>query len=261
MSPCPRKVFHAAVAGALPLGIAIHFGSTDQARVPSVNAVKSTSAKIGLQFSDVRLTADFKDATFSADVRIVADWMLRNNRHESGPFIVADKAGGEMYAFDRSGVLIAKSPALYGKTRSDSLTERQAALPISQVTNADKVTPAGLFRAKGADTVYGKGVVFAEYATTRLTIHQVFLGNKAEGRMARLQSGSLADHRVTFGCINVPAEFISRVVVPFFGGESVLVVLPETQSAGSFFGIEVGETQLAKRYLERWSVLALIRRG
>lgn len=242
MSPCCRNVFHATAAGVIALGIAIHFGSADQNSAPPVRAVKTTP-----QFSAVRLTADFKDATFSADVRIVADWMLRNNKHESGPFIVADKAGGVMYAFDSAGVLIAKSSALYGKTRGDSLTEKQAALSIDQVTNADKVTPAGLFRAKGADTVYGKGVVFAEYARTRLTIHQVFLGNKAEGRQGRMQSASLADHRVTFGCINAPAEFISRVVVPFFGGESVIVVLPEAQSVVSFFGIEdrVVETQLA----------------
>ncbi len=239
MSPWCRKVFHAAAAGSFALGIAIHFGSAETVSAPPAKVAKTT-----LQFSDVRLTADFKDATFTADVRIVADWMLRNNKHESGPFIIADKAGGVMYAFDRAGVLIAKSPALYGKTRSDSLTEKQAAMSISEVTNADKVTPAGLFRAKGADTVYGKGVVFAEYARTRLTIHQVFLGNKAEGRQGRMQSESLADHRVTFGCINAPAEFISRVVVPYFGGESVIAVLPETQSAVSFFGIEDGVVEV-----------------
>lgn len=245
MSASCRKVFHAAAAGFFALGIAVHFGSAVRNSVPPPRTANAT-----LQFFDVPLAADFKGASFSADVRIVADWMLRNNKQESGPFIIADKSGGVLYAFDRAGVLLAKSSALYGKTRGDSLTEKQAALPISQVTNADKLTPAGLFRAKGADTVYGKGVVFAEYARTRLTIHQVFLGNKAEGRLGRLHSASMADHRVTFGCINAPAEFISRVVVPYFGGESVIVVLPEMQSAVSFFGIDevgMGETRVAAR--------------
>lgn len=254
MSRRCRKMFSA--AGAFALLVAVSFGGADDASV-----LPDRFAKAAPRFADLRPAADFKGVAYSADARIVADWMLRNNRHESGPFMVADKTEGVMYAFDRYGVLIAKSAALYGKTRSDSLTEKQAAMSISRVTNADKVTPAGLFRAKGVDTVYGRGVAFAEYAKTRLSVHQVYLGNKAEHRLGRLRSASLADHRVTFGCINVPAEFISQVVVPYFGGESVIAVLPEAQSAGSFFGIGVGETRVVKQHLERGRGPALSRRG
>ncbi len=204
------------------------------------------SAKTEHQFAGKVHRADFKGVTASADARLVADWMVRTNKNRAGPFIIADKAGGTLYAFDREGLLIAKSPALYGKARGDTLTDAQAAKPIAAVTDADKVTPAGLFYAKGVDTHYGPGVVLAEYAMTRISIHQV-VGSGTERRLGRIQSVSLADHRVTFGCINATADFISQVVVPFFGGESVIAVLPEQQAAQSFFGI--ADAGIAKRMI------------
>ncbi len=111
---------------------------------------------------------------------------------------------------------------------------------------------------------------------TRIFIHQVATRNKVEHCLGRLQSTSLADHRVTFGGINAKAEFISTVVVPFFGGDSVIAVLPEGQEVEGIFGIEdadavvmamamaVGRSAGAviwcgEQYLERRRVL--VRRG
>lgn len=219
------------MAGALAVTVAAYFSPA-----ANVYTLPVPAAKIAQQPAVKRPRADFNGVPAGADARIVADWMVRHNKHRAGPFIIADKAGGVMYAFDGAGVLIAKSPALYGKARGDTLTDAQAAKPIGELSDEDKVTPAGLFYAKGVDTRYGSGVVLAEYARTRISIHQV-VNSGTEGRLRRLYSVSLADHRVTFGCINATADFISRVVVPFFGGESVIAVLPEQQGAVSFFGI------------------------
>jgi hypothetical protein len=210
------------VAGALALAVAVNFSP-----VAYVHALPVHSTTIAARFAVASTKADFRNVSAGADARTVADWIVRNNKQQYGPFIIADKAGGVMYAFDGNGVLIAKTPALYGKARSDTLTDAQAAKPIGEVTDDDKITPAGLFYAKGVDTKYGRGIVLAEYATTRISIHQVVTGNRNESRLVRLLSTSLADHRVTFGCINVTAEFISAVVVPYFGGDSVIVVMPE----------------------------------
>ncbi len=73
----------------------------------------------------------------------------------------------------------------------------------------------------------GRGTVFTAYAMTRISIHQVATRNKVEHRLGRLQSTPLADHRVTFGGINATTELIKTVVVPFYGGDSVIAVLPE----------------------------------
>src|SRR5689334_23252159 len=65
---------------------------------------------------------NLRGAAAPSDVRVVADWLLRNNKHQGNPFIVADKVGGLVFAFDASGKLLAKAPALFGKVRSDVLT-------------------------------------------------------------------------------------------------------------------------------------------
>lgn len=227
-----RQECRAALAGTLVLAVAAYFSPVVQHYALPVQAEKTAQ-----QTAIHRPVADFNGIPASKDARIVADWMVRNNKHHAGPFIIADKAGGALYAFDGTGNLIAKSPALYGKARSDNLTEAQAAKPIGELIDADKVTPAGLFYAKGVNTQYGRGIVLAEYATTRISIHQVVVGSGTGGRLGRLHSLSLDDRRVTFGCINATADFISRVVVPFFGRDSVIAVLPELEGAGSFFGI------------------------
>ena len=87
-----------------------------------------------------------------------------------------------------------------------------------------------------ADRV-GRGAVLTAYAMTRISVYQVATRNKVEHRLGRRQSTPLADHRVTFGGINTTTELIKTVVVPLFGGDSVIAVLPEGKGGG-FFGIE-----------------------
>ena len=84
----------------------------------------------------------------------------------------------------------------------------------------------------------GRGTVFTAYAMTRISIHQVATRNKVEHRLGRRQSTPLADHRVTFGGINTTTELIKTVVVPFYGADSVIAVLPEGKGVEGFFGIE-----------------------
>ena len=84
----------------------------------------------------------------------------------------------------------------------------------------------------------GRGAVLTAYAMTRISIHQVATRNKVEHRLGRLQSTPLADHRVTFGGINATTELIKTVVVPFYGRDSVIAVLPEGKGVEGFFGIE-----------------------
>jgi hypothetical protein len=105
---------------------------------------------------------------------------------------------------------------------------------------------------------------------TRISIHQVATRNKVEHRLGRLQSTPLADHRVTFGGINATTELIKTVVVPFYGRDSVIAVLPEGKGVEGFFGIEDADAVVmamgrsagggcGAQYLERRRVL--MRRG
>jgi hypothetical protein len=190
-----------------------------------------------------RLRADMKGATASHDVRLVTDWIMRNNKHRGHPFIVADKVDGFLFAFDANGVLLARAPALFGAMKGDVLTEEQANKTLAETLGADMITPAGVFPAHAYRShSYGESVRFAKYANTNLLIHRA----PGEKRRKLLESSSLRDSHITLGCINVLPEFISKVLVPHFRGESTVVVLPETQSAHMFFAINDATEMVAQ---------------
>jgi len=181
-----------------------------------------------------RLRAELGGVAASADVRMVSDWIMRKNKHKGRPFIVVDKKGGMLFAFEANGHLLAGSPGLFGAMHSDVLTTAQAAKSIDDVGESDKITPAGVFRGEAYKSPsYGNAVRFARYANSNLLIHRAFNSE----RMRLLKSPTLSDRRITYGCINVPPAFMDHVLVTHFGGESTVFVLPENQSARSFFSI------------------------
>ncbi len=181
-----------------------------------------------------RLRADMKGVAASADVHLVVDWMMRNNKHRGHPFIIADKVNSLLFAFDANGALLAKTLALFGAARSDVMTDEQASKPLEGLLPADMITPAGLFVGEAyLSPSYGKSVRFAEYAQTNMLIHRA----PGAKRLTRLQSPPGSGTRITLGCINLRPEFMDKVLMPNFSGESTVVVLPETQSAKSFFAI------------------------
>ena len=64
-----------------------------------------------------------------------------------------------------------------------------------------------------------------------VSIHPVVTTNPKERRLQRLASPTPLDHRITYGCINVPDKFFKNVVRPAFTGTNGIVyVLPETRS-------------------------------
>jgi len=71
-----------------------------------------------------------------------------------------------------------------------------------------------------------------------IALHRVITSNPKEHRLARLTSASLEDKRISYGCINVPADFYDNVVIPaFVGSKGIVYVLPETRSIRAvFFG-------------------------
>jgi hypothetical protein len=190
-----------------------------------------------------RVLVEMRGVIASADVNLVANWIMRNKLHKGHPFIIADKAASLLFAFDGNGGLLAKTPALFGATHSDALTEEQAGKMMDEVLEADKITPAGAFTSEAYDSPsYGESVRFARYANTNLLIHRA----PNAQRLQRLQSATAGDNRITYGCINALPEFVDHVLLPYFSGESTVFVLPEMQSARSFFAINDGADALTQ---------------
>jgi len=64
----------------------------------------------------------------------------------------------------------------------------------------------------------------------------VLARNGREDRLQRLAAASPLDHRITFGCINVPVSFYDRVVHPAFAGAGGIVyILPEIKTIAEVF--------------------------
>ena len=237
------KVFNKAVAGIMAVAIAVNINFATP--VPNARASIPVN-KFTIKQSVERPKADFKGVEASRDIRLVADWQVRQGHGKS--FVMQDKINGLIYAFDGKGVLLAKAPSLYGASGKDLLSEESASKTIAQMTTADKVTPAGVFNAKGVNSSYGFTVDFAEYKTGAIAIHIVYLGTPSENRQGRLDSKSPLDNRISYGCINVPAGFMS-VMKAHFSKDSVVIVLPETQSAESFFPMmDKGDTTTTETY-------------
>ena len=78
-------------------------------------------------------------------------------------------------------------------------------------------------------------MLWLDYAAG-IAMHAVVTSNPAEHRLQRLATASVADNRISYGCINVPAEFFDTVVGPLFGGAGGIVyVLPETRTIDAEF--------------------------
>jgi hypothetical protein len=121
-------------------------------------------------------------------------------------FLMVDKAHGEIILFE-NGKPIFSGPVLTGASMGDRVPPNVLTFPGTHPLTLDqKVTPAGRFtvtsevdpeygRVWNINEIHGKDWDFA--------IHQVFLGIPSEHRDARLLSADVADHHITFGCINV----------------------------------------------------------
>jgi hypothetical protein len=69
-----------------------------------------------------------------------------------------------------------------------------------------------------------------------ISLHPVMSVNAGENRFRRIASADPDQHRISYGCINVPAAFYDGVVLPALGGGSAVVyILPDTKSVREVF--------------------------
>jgi len=165
----------------------------------------------------------------------VTNWVVASHDNGDLPFIVIDKDGAELFAYDASGQPLGQAPVLIGITKGDESSPGVGDRELSNIPVADRTTPAGRFVAKFGPARGHKPVLWVDYADA-VSLHAVITANKKERRLQRLKSATAEDNRITFGCINAPTAFYENVVRPLFmeaGG--VVYVLPDTKSLGEVF--------------------------
>jgi hypothetical protein len=184
------------------------------------------------------LLADFRDVTPSDDVRRVANWSMTTHDHQKMSFIIIDKKQAKVYVFDPAGHLKASAYALLGSAIGDDTVPGIGTKPIALVTPEERTTPAGRFIAQpGTSASRNEDVVWVDYDAA-VSMHRVINFVKAERRLERIVSPDPAEHRISYGCINLPRDFYENAVAPAARTTgAVIYVLPETRTIEQQFGL------------------------
>jgi hypothetical protein len=179
--------------------------------------------------------ANFEREHKSRDARHVADWVVDSGDNRGMPFVIVDKTDAKVFVFDADGRLRGAAPALVGLARGDDSSSGIGDQKLSDMGPEERTTPAGRFVASLGYNVHGKDVLWVDYDTA-VSLHRVITTNPKERRLQRLASSKPLDHRISYGCINVPAKFYDNVVCPAFTGTyGIVYVLPETRSNSETF--------------------------
>jgi hypothetical protein len=177
--------------------------------------------------------ADFGDFTAAIQARRIADRVVLTGETRGMPFLIIDKVAATVSAFDGMGRILGAAPVLLGIARGDSFQPGSAGKNMYHMRIDERITPAGRFMAERGIDDKGKDVLWIDY-DAGIALHAV-LDNPGERRRERLASPSPRDNRISYGCVNVPAEFYDDVVRPLFERTSGIVyVLPEMESARPF---------------------------
>jgi hypothetical protein len=180
-------------------------------------------------------SADFAGTVPSADVRRVADWVVASADHGQHPFAIVDKTQATLYVLAPSGRLIGTSPVLLGLARGDDSEPGIGDKPIAAIRPDERTTPAGRFAAQPGKNLGGDNVIWVDYDAA-VSMHSVRATVASERRLQRLESPDPAEHRISYGCINVPAAFFASVAWPSFAqAGGMIYVLPETRPLADVF--------------------------
>jgi hypothetical protein len=166
----------------------------------------------------------------------LANWVSGTHDNGKRPFAIIDKLGARMFVFAPDGTLLGAAPVLVGLARGDDSQAGIGDKALAAISPKDRTTPAGRFVAKfGPAAGEHKTVLWVDYGDD-IALHPVITTNPKEHRLKRIKSAAAADHRISFGCINVPATFYDKVVLTSFrkrGG--VVYILPDTRPVQEIF--------------------------
>lgn len=222
----PARIVFSAV-----LWLCLAAAAAAQSRTPAIGTGNGNAAPAHLPGAP-----DFAGVQPTADAEALASWILSVADHGQLPFAVIDKRAAQVYVFDGRGRLRGEAPVLLGLAVGDEDVPGIGSLPLSQITPEMRITPAGRFRVQIGRNLKGEDILWVDYDSA-LSLHRVATGNPREARQQRLDSPTVDDNRISFGCINVPARFFDEVVRSQFAGTNGTVyILPETRPASDLFG-------------------------
>ena len=218
----------------LALGLALTPLACTNAFVFSPAAALATIAPLDLPIEPAKV-AFFGDTIPSNDARDIADRVLQSNDHAGGDFFIIDKKQAKLYVFNAAGLLRGSTAVLLGSAEGDDSVPDIGARPLDQVRPHERTTPAGRFVAERGRNLQGEDIVWVDYEAA-VSMHRVRASNVKERRMERLETPSVLDNRISFGCINIPKVFYESVVAPTVAQQgAVIYILPDVKPLHEVF--------------------------
>jgi hypothetical protein len=165
----------------------------------------------------------------------LAAWIMSSGDNAGLPFAIVDKLGARVTVYNARGRLVGAAPALTGLAQGDDSAPGIGERSMSAIRPEERTTPAGRFIAS-LGPAKGEGqVLWIDYGAA-ISMHPVVTGSPKDHRRRRLRSASPEDHRISYGCVNVPANFYRNVVARTFKGtRGVVYVLPDTKPIEDVF--------------------------
>ncbi|MDB5931035.1 MAG: hypothetical protein JWR60_2742 [Polaromonas sp.] len=220
----------------LAIGLpAAHFMKTREAPAPSATATAEPAQQAGRTTAQTPGTANFGAEPASGDARFIANWVARSGDNRAMSFVIIDKKNAKVFVFDPQARLLGATPVLLGAARGDHTVPGIGERPLAQVRPEERTTPAGRFVGEPGRNASGEDVVWVDYDAA-VSMHRVRTGNARDRRLERLATPSIADNRISYGCVNLPAAFYDNVLSPVFRERyGVVYVLPEVRPLREVF--------------------------
>jgi hypothetical protein len=168
-------------------------------------------------------------------VKKMADWVVDSSDNRGAPFMIVDKPEAKVFVFDKTGEMLGTASVLVGLAPGDDSVPGIGTMPLAKITPDMRTTPAGRFVATLGHDLGKLNVLWVDYATA-ISLHRVINTKPAERRLDRIVSKVPADHRISYGCINVPIKFFDSVVDPTFKDtHGIVYILPEVKEVRAVF--------------------------
>jgi len=174
----------------------------------------------------------------------VVRWVTMTNDNGKLPYIVIDKPNANLTLFDANGNVLGQAPVLLGIPRGDDSSPGIGGKSLSEMGPAEKTTPAGRFVAKYGAADGHKKILWVDYADA-VALHPVVTTNKKERRLQRLNSPTIDDNRISFGCNNVPTAFYAKTITPAVKKSVVVYILPDAKPIEKVFPALYADAYLA----------------
>jgi hypothetical protein len=179
-------------------------------------------------------------SVLSPDAQTALEQVLASADNAGAPFVVIDKRRARLWVFDAQGRPGGSTPVLLGFARGDDTVPGIGEKPLARVRPGERTTPAGRFVGEHGRNLKGEDIIWVDYDAA-VSMHRVKDVHRSDRREQRLRSRSIADNRISYGCINIPKAFYEQVLLGVIGREQpVVYLLPETRPVASIFKASPG---------------------